>query len=339
MVRAKSDPSRRYALFEPSMSRPDDGPDRHGERPAAGHRARRAPPPLPAAHRPRRPTAIVGFEALVRWQHPLRGLVPPLAFIPLAEETGLILPLGRWVLETACRQASRWRDARPNAPRLQSCRSTCPPGSSPSPTSSSRSTAILAETRAGPDDPRARDHRERRDGPVRGRHPDARPAARHGRPARPRRLRDRLLVAGVPQAPAARHDQDRPDVRGRPRRGRRPVDRRGRHRPRPRPRASASSPRASRPRPSSRRCARWAATSGRATCSRGRCRPRRPSGCCHRPGSGRRLGRPSPRDTSRARHGHCGRRCGSARRATGSALSAGCPAAVDPSCDRRAGGA
>jgi EAL domain-containing protein (putative c-di-GMP-specific phosphodiesterase class I) len=61
---------------------------------------------------------IVGLEALLRWEDPLRGQVQPDDFIPLLEETGLIVPVGAWVLEEACRQAAAWRRQGPPAAEL-----------------------------------------------------------------------------------------------------------------------------------------------------------------------------------------------------------------------------
>jgi predicted signal transduction protein with EAL and GGDEF domain len=54
--------------------------------------------------------ALVGFEALLRWNSPQRGFIPPADFIPIAEATGMIVPIGEWVLETACRHAMHWPD-------------------------------------------------------------------------------------------------------------------------------------------------------------------------------------------------------------------------------------
>ncbi|MEL6602096.1 MAG: EAL domain-containing protein [Cyanobacteria bacterium J06614_10] len=61
---------------------------------------------------------LAGFEALVRWQHPKQGFVSPASFIPAAEETGLIVPMGSWILEEACGQMVRWQRAYPHAKNM-----------------------------------------------------------------------------------------------------------------------------------------------------------------------------------------------------------------------------
>jgi len=57
---------------------------------------------------------ITGFEALARWEHPARGLIPPTEFVPVAEETGVILPMGQWILREACRQMAKWMERFPH---------------------------------------------------------------------------------------------------------------------------------------------------------------------------------------------------------------------------------
>jgi diguanylate cyclase (GGDEF)-like protein len=119
LVQAKRAEGARYTFFEPAMStatleRVELEDDLR--RAIGGGELRLHYQPLIDLGSDR----IVGLEALVRWQHPTRGLVPPLSFVPLAEETGLIIPLGRWVLETACRQARAWHDQMPNTQLVMS---------------------------------------------------------------------------------------------------------------------------------------------------------------------------------------------------------------------------
>lgn len=69
---------------------------------------------------------IIGFESLVRWNHPMRGLVSPLEFIPVAEETGLIIQLGEWILRRSCRQLRQWQNEhKSNSPLTMSVNLSC----------------------------------------------------------------------------------------------------------------------------------------------------------------------------------------------------------------------
>jgi diguanylate cyclase (GGDEF)-like protein len=114
MYRAKADGRGRHAVFEPAMRQAAvDKLDLETDLQRAVERGE-----LEVHYQPIIALGdgeLVGFEALVRWRHPEKGLIPPASFIPLAEETGLIDPIGRHVLHEACRQAAAWRAAHPAA--------------------------------------------------------------------------------------------------------------------------------------------------------------------------------------------------------------------------------
>ncbi|MEY3251668.1 MAG: hypothetical protein RL227_641 [Pseudomonadota bacterium] len=140
--------------------------------------------------------ALLGIEALVLWQHPQRGMLAPGEFIALAGGSGLIVPLGRWVVVAACQQLRSWRDAGLDA----ACFSV------------SRLGSLWAGCRQAGD----RSHRKRADDRPQARSALAEAAARAGRAHRLRRPRHRPFVAGLPEAVSRADAQARSLVRRRP---------------------------------------------------------------------------------------------------------------------------
>jgi len=110
MYQAKENGRQNYQFFKPAMY------DRAVERQAIEEHLRRAleRQEFTLQYQPKisvRTGIVTGAEALIRWTHPTRGVVPPARFIPVAEACGLIMPIGAWVLREACTQAQAWRDA------------------------------------------------------------------------------------------------------------------------------------------------------------------------------------------------------------------------------------
>jgi EAL domain-containing protein (putative c-di-GMP-specific phosphodiesterase class I) len=117
MYHAKAKGKARWELFDPGMNKPAQ--DRLGLELDLRDAVARGDftllyQPVVALDSGR----VVEVEALVRWRHPARGLLPPADFVGLAEETGLIVPLGRWILDTACRQLQHWQAGAGGVPGL-----------------------------------------------------------------------------------------------------------------------------------------------------------------------------------------------------------------------------
>ena len=152
---------------------------------------------------------VIGAEALVRWRHPQRGLVMPTTFIPLAEESGLIVPLGEWVLRETCMLIARL-DAEGRGLRIAV---NVSPRQFHQTDFVQRIKEILCRHRRRPGLPHAGNHREPagrtrlRIGGAHDRTGGARPALLH------RRFRHRLFVPGLPETPAVVGAQDRQELR------------------------------------------------------------------------------------------------------------------------------
>ena len=177
---------------------------------------------------------IIGFEALVRWHHPLRGSFRPADFIPIAEESGLIIEIGEWVLREACREAACWAECAAGGGQrsaIQFRRGNL----------QQMVTTILRETGLAP----ARLELEITEG-VLIENVSRAAAILKGlkgarRPHRARRFRHRLFVAVLSAIVSARPHQDRPLLHRKPRPQRSLAgDRTRRHRPRSRPGAAGA---------------------------------------------------------------------------------------------------
>ena len=167
--------------------------------------------------------AVRSAEALVRWRHPRLGVLTPARFLPLAEETGLILPIDRWVIHEACRAAATWRERAPEATvavNIAAAHLRRPDLIATVTAATAARRPATARAHPGADRVGADRGQRRGAGP-------AAPAARAGHRDRHRRLRHRLLVAELPAPDPGHRAEDRPVVRGPARARRRPGVRHG----------------------------------------------------------------------------------------------------------------